>query len=50
MVDARLTVPCHTSNRKGMIANLDRPYFYAEEKKTYVYDRENNTLEVISNE
>ena len=45
MVNASLTIPCHTSNRKGMIANLNRPYFYAEEKKTYVYDRENNTME-----
>ena len=50
MVNASLTIPCHTSNRKGMIANLNRPYFYAEEKKTYVYDRENNTMEEADHE
>ena len=50
MVNASLTIPCHTSNRKGMIANLNRPYFYAEEKKTYVYDRENNTMEEAEHE
>ncbi|MBQ1521227.1 MAG: hypothetical protein IIZ74_00510 [Erysipelotrichaceae bacterium] len=50
MVNARLTVPCHSGNRKAMEANLTVPYFHAEKGVTYVYDRENNTLEVTDNE
>ena len=45
-VNAKLTVPCHTLNRKAMIANLNQPYFYAKEKVSYIYDEDNNTLEV----
>ena len=50
MVNARLTVPCHSNNRRAMEANLTVPYFHARQGKTYVYDRENNTLEVTDHE
>ena len=50
MVNARLTVPCHSGNRKAMEANLTVPYFHAERGVTYVYNRENNTLEVTDHE
>ena len=49
-VHARLTVPCHTMNRKAMAACIALPVFLAEQKKTYVYDRENNTLKEIGHE
>ena len=50
MVKARLVVPCHSSNRKAMEANLTVPYFHAVSKETYVYNREKNTLEVTDYE
>ena len=46
-VNAKLVIPCHTLNRKAMIANLKQPYFYALEKVSYIYDEENNTLEAL---
>ena len=49
-VNAKLVIPCHSSNRKAMIANLRCPYYYCKEKETYVYDSENNTLEVVDYE
>ena len=50
MVNAKLTVPAHSSNRKAMEANITLPYYHAQEKKTYVYDRENNTLKEVDYE
>lgn len=47
MIGARLTVPCHTPNRRVYCANLAVPCFYAAEKTRYVYDRQNNRLEAI---
>ena len=50
MVNARLLIPCHSSNRKAMIANLECPYYYCNLKETYIYNRERNTLEVVDHE
>lgn len=50
MVNAKLTVPCHSNNRKALEAALKVPYFHAQEKITYVYDRENNTLKEADHE
>lgn len=50
MVNARLTVPCHSSNRRAMEANLTVPYFHAQRAITYIYNPENNTLEVADHE
>ena len=50
MVAARLTVPCHSANRKAFEANLQVPYFHAEEKVRYIYDREENTLKQVDHE
>ncbi|MBQ6655408.1 MAG: hypothetical protein IJM79_07795 [Erysipelotrichaceae bacterium] len=49
MVNAKLVVPAHSSGRRAMIAHLKRPYYYASLRERYVYDRENNTLEVTEN-
>ena len=44
-VGASLTVPLHTSNRKGMICQMTTPHFYAEKNITYRYNKEKNILE-----
>ena len=50
MVNARLTVPCHSANRKAFETNLRVPYFHAERKVRYIYDREENTLKEADHE
>ncbi len=49
MVNAKLVVPAHSSNRKGLIRQLKCPYYYASLRERYVYDDEKNTLEVVEN-
>ena len=50
MVNARLTVPCHSANRKAFEANLRVPYFHAEKKVNYIYDRQENILKEADHE
>ena len=49
-VNCKLIVPCHSANRKAYINNIKKPYFYAELYKTYVYDKNINTLKEVSYE
>lgn len=44
-VNCKLIIPCHSANRIAYINNITKPYFKAEQGKTYIYDKENNTLE-----
>ena len=45
-VNCKLIVPCHSANRQAYMNNINKPYFKAEQGITYVYNKENNTLEV----
>ncbi len=49
-VNASLYAPVHTANRKFIYHNIRKPKFYLELNKTYIYDRDNNTLEVTDYE
>lgn len=49
-VNCKLIVPCHSANRDAYINNINKPHFKAEVKKTYVYNKEFNTLEEVDYE
>ena len=49
MVNPKLLIPCHTLNRKALIANTNYPSYYVNKNEVYVYNHESNTLEVIEN-
>ncbi|MDO4199124.1 MAG: hypothetical protein Q4D13_09090 [Erysipelotrichaceae bacterium] len=45
MVNADLVVPCHTSNRKEYIRNINHNSYCCLENKTYTYNKDKKTLE-----
>ena len=49
-VKCKLIVPCHSANRKAYMHNIKKPYFKAELRKTYTYNKESNTLEEVDYE
>jgi len=50
LVNPSLLIPCHSANRKAYAMNLERPYYWANLKEVYTYNKEKNTLEVIDYE